>query len=131
MCFSCSDIPCEVTVPDIKYELVKIEKKLKSTLSAKASMESQPLLFDKEDLDQIDKLIAQLRSQLLEKSREYEQNPTQFIVASSFAHQVNERHKATKLIRLMIGTEVLSEYWESKQKRLALLCENMLKEATK
>ena len=131
LCFSCIDINAEVIVPESRRKFRDAEQKLCQLRAAKSEMEKYPHLFDEEDIEKIAEIVTIAEHSVKREADTLTKISERLGVASAFAEQVNARHEAVKRIRRLIGVGVLSNYFEEKQVRLALLAEEMLKEAIK
>ena len=105
------------------------EERRKSII--KLEMEKNPHLFDKEDIDKITEVVTVAEHNVRLEASALTKISERLGVAAAFAEQVNARHEAVKRIRRIIGVHVMNTYFEEKQIRLALLAEEMLKEAIK
>ena len=128
-CFTCADIPCEVSLPEAKIQFDKLKAKHEKALQAKTIVESNQMLFDGEDLSKINEYVEICDLQLIEQSKLISALTFKQSIAYAFAEQVNKRHEMVKQVRHLIGFEIFSEYFYEKQKRLASSCQEMIKDA--
>ena len=130
--FTSNDISCEINnVPLQNLKLEELKSKLKNGKIAKMEMNKHLHLFDNEDFEVLNSHLEKLEIELFNYSSKLDsQQSNKLKLASSFALQINERNKTFKEIKnKYFLDENFQDYFDVKQKRLALLAQNMLQEA--
>lgn len=114
-----------VKLPNVCNTLRNLECNLKKINDIRRIIESTPLLFDEEDLLFLNKLQNQAHLKLSKQALLMDIPPS-IAYAATFAEQVNARLPILNQIREVAESE-LTNYFESKQRRLALQAEEMLR----
>ena len=114
-----------VKLPTVCKKLRTLESTLKNVHEIRVLVENSPLLFDEEDLAVLTKVQNKAHVNLSNQAL-LMNIPPSIAYAATFDEQVNARLSILAKIRGIDEAE-LTDYFESKQRRLALQAEEMLR----
>jgi hypothetical protein len=115
----------DVKLPEVCKKLRSLESTLKKVHEIRRLVESSPLLFDEEDLAILSKVQNKATVNLSNQAMLMDMPPS-IAYAATFAEQVNARLPIVAQIRGVAESE-LTDYFDSKQRRLAFQAEEMLR----
>jgi DNA-binding GntR family transcriptional regulator len=113
-----------VTLPKKCSLLRQLENELKRLSEAKTIVESSPDLFDMEDMTELNRAFNEAFIRFSDQAKAMDM-PNAVAHAASFAENINARLPFLTFVR-SLENQKLTEFFESKQKRLALQAEEML-----